>query len=159
MENPNGAAGANSASEDAARRIKDSATSALQQTRDVAQQKLQEGTQRLAGQVQSAASALHRAAGDVEQENSWIGMALHKTAEGLEGATRSLQEGDVRTLVTEINGFARRQPALFLGGALALGFILARVGKTAFEASPEALAAGGATEGREAAYPVRTGEA
>ncbi len=158
MENPNGATGANTASEESARRIKDSAKSALEQTRTAAEQKLQEGTQRLAGQVQTAASALHRAAGDVEQENGWLGIALHKTAEGLETATRSLQSGDVRSLVNELNGFARRQPAVFLGGALALGFVLARIGKTAFEGSHDELAAGGATEGYEAAYPAPVGE-
>jgi hypothetical protein len=38
----------------------------------------------------------------------------------------------------DLNGFARRQPALFLGASLALGFALARVGKTAIEQSSEA---------------------
>ena len=33
----------------------------------------------------------------------------------------------------DLNAFARRNPALFLGASVALGFALARVGKTAIE--------------------------
>jgi hypothetical protein len=36
-----------------------------------------------------------------------------------------------------VNSFARRQPALFLGASLAVGFVIARLGKTALENASE----------------------
>ena len=35
----------------------------------------------------------------------------------------------------ELNDFARRQPALFLGASLALGFVIARLGRAAIESA------------------------
>ena len=39
--------------------------------------------------------------------------------------------------VSDLNAFARRNPAIFLGASVALGFALARVGKTAIERATE----------------------
>jgi len=118
---------------DSASTVKDSASSVIERGKEAATRSVEEGAQRLAGSAESTASALRRAAEDLESDNAWIGAALRKGADGLEQATRTLSNGDLSRVVDDVNGFARRQPTLFLGACFALGFALARVGKTAIE--------------------------
>ncbi|MFO0752884.1 MAG: YHS domain-containing protein [Thermodesulfovibrionales bacterium] len=47
-------------------------------------------------------------------------------AEKVDRASRYLRESDADQLFRDVQGLVRRQPGLFLGGALATGFILAR---------------------------------
>lgn len=49
-----------------------------------------------------------------------------RAAEQIERLTNYLRQNDVNQLVREVEGFARRQPALFLGGAFLLGLTGAR---------------------------------
>lgn len=118
---------------DATRRVKDSATLLADQAKSNAKQALSDGAERAADTSQNVTQSLRRAADDVEGDQKWLGAALRKSADTLEHATQSLKGGDVNQALGELNGFARRQPALFLGASLALGFALARVGKTAIE--------------------------
>lgn len=136
MDNTNPGA-ADATPGDSARRIKDSASTVVERGKEAAMQKAHEGAERVASTAQTTASALRRAADDVEPDNAWIGKALRKSADGLEQATRSLAGGDYSRGIADLNAFARRQPAIFLGASLALGFALARVGKTAIEAATE----------------------
>lgn len=133
MDDSNGTPGVSTTPDDPARRIKDSAAHAIDKTKEAAAQKAEQGAERVAAYTQSAASALRRAADDVEGENTLIGKALRKSADGIEQATRSLAGGDINATVEDVNNFARREPGLFLGASFALGFALARVGKTALE--------------------------
>lgn len=121
--------------DDAARRIKESAATVLNRTKEVATEKVEEGVERLATSAKSTADALRRAAIEMDGENAWIGAALRKSADGLDRATRALADGGLSSGVADLNTFARNQPAIFLGASLALGFALARVGKTAIEAT------------------------
>lgn len=132
METSNGP-GADATPADSARRIKDSASTVLERGKEAAAATVEKGAEQARSTADSAASALRRAADDVESDNRWIGSALRKSAEGIERASRSLDGGDLSRALDDLNGFARRNPALFLGASLALGFALARVGKTAME--------------------------
>lgn len=125
--------GAGATPADAARRIKDSASNLIDRGKEAAASTVEKGAERARSSAQSTAGALRRAADDVETDNRWIGSALRKSADGLERAATSLEGGDISRAVDDLNGFARRNPALFLGASLAVGFALARVGKTAVE--------------------------
>lgn len=118
---------------DAARRIKDSASTLIDRGKEAAASTVEKGAEQARSSAQSTANALRRAADDVEGDNRWVGGALRKSADGLERAARSLEGGDISRAVDDLNGFARRNPALFLGASLAVGFALSRVGKTAIE--------------------------
>lgn len=141
MDTPNGMPGAEATPSDPARRIKDAASSTVERVKDAAAQQAERGVQQAASGAHSTADALRRVADDVGQDNAWISTALRKSAEGIERATQSLEGGDVSRGLTDLNDFARRQPALFLGASLVLGFALARVGKTALEDTQAAGAA------------------
>lgn len=118
---------------DAANRIKQAASGAISSAKDVASEAVHRGAERVERSSQGAAQALRRAADDCVAENAWIGSALRKSADGIERASGAIAGGDMNRILDDVNGFARRQPALFLGVSLALGFAAARVGKTAIE--------------------------
>jgi hypothetical protein len=132
--------GADTTPADAARRIKDSASTLIDRGKEAAASTVEKGAEQARSSAESAAYALRRAADDVEPDNRWIGSALRKSAEGVERAARSLEGGDISRTVDDLNGFARRNPALFLGASLAVGFALARVGKTAVERTTDGVA-------------------
>jgi hypothetical protein len=146
MDNSNGAPGADQTPAESARRIKDSASTLLdrgkdaastiiERGKDAAAQRVEQGRLNVTESAQSATSALRRAAGDVEGENALIGSVLRKSADTIEKATNAIASGDLSSGLSDLNAFARRQPAIFLGVSALLGFALARVGKTAIEAA------------------------
>lgn len=118
---------------DAARRIKEAGVSAFDHTKQAASQSFGQGAERVTGSVSAAANSLRRVADEVQGEHAWVGAALRKSADGLERATKSFSGGDLDACMQDLAGFAHRQPAVFLGSAFALGFALARIGKTAME--------------------------
>jgi hypothetical protein len=61
-----------------------------------------------------------------EQQQGTVARYVEQTAERVEGATNYLRARDVRALLDDTQQLARREPALFLAGALALGFVGAR---------------------------------
>ncbi|MGD9980955.1 MAG: hypothetical protein AB7H66_03555 [Hyphomonadaceae bacterium] len=133
MDNSTGTPGADTTPADAARRIKDSASTVIERGKEAAASTVEQGAEHVKTSADSAVSALRRAAADVENDNRWIGAALRKSAEGIERVTTSLDGGDPSRALDDLNGFARRNPALFLGASMIAGFALARVGKTAIE--------------------------
>ena len=56
-----------------------------------------------------------------------------KAADQVERFSGYLRETDVDEIVDEVRGFARRSPAVFLGGAVALGFLATRFLKSSSE--------------------------
>lgn len=55
-----------------------------------------------------------------------VSRATEHAADSLEQAANYVQDTDPRTMMSDINRFARRQPELFLGGALLAGVLLGR---------------------------------
>jgi ABC-type transporter Mla subunit MlaD len=142
METTDGEIGDNATQEDAAHRIKTAAASVLEQTKQVASETAQRGKETVASSVQTAASSLRRAADQTQDENALIGKTLRSFADGLEKASHSIEGADLNRSLQDINAFARREPAIFLGASFALGFALARFGKATIErAAPSAGAA------------------
>jgi len=61
-----------------------------------------------------------------DQDNAQIAQYADKAAEQIENLASYLRNTDISQMATQVERFARRQPALFLGGALALGLFGAR---------------------------------
>lgn len=84
--------------------------------------------------VHGWASALRTTARQLEeQEQGMSGRYAEWAADGIDRISRSLREQDLDALVHQVEDFARRQPALFLGGAVALGFLASRFLKSSAE--------------------------
>lgn len=123
----------NGHSGDIGQRIKRSASEAMQRTKTAANEEVRKGAQYVAGSASSAANAIRRVADEMEGDNSWMSSTLRRAADGIESATHNLQTGDISRVMNDVDAFARRQPALFVGASLLAGFALARLAKTAVE--------------------------
>lgn len=137
--------------EDAARRVRDAASDATQRVRDAAgsvvtdakhaaMQGLEDARAKAGNTGHTTASRLRDLAGQVETDLPWMATAFSKSAQGLDSVTDSLTRGDLNQTLSGLSDFARRQPAIFLGASVALGFALARVGKTVFDHPKDATA-------------------
>ncbi|MFA5514857.1 MAG: hypothetical protein WDA20_01090 [Desulfuromonadales bacterium] len=94
---------------------------------------LEEQKKGVSNSVQRFSSALEKAARDLEEDQPLAASIFHNGAQTLDKVSRTLQDRDAETLYRQVQDFARRQPALMLGGAFVGGFILLRLLKS----SPE----------------------
>jgi hypothetical protein len=72
------------------------------------------------------ANAVQRAAGEFESAVPQAAQYIRQTAGQIETVASAVRQRDMRELVGEVQEFARRQPALFFGGAVILGFAALR---------------------------------
>jgi len=116
--------------------------STSQQVQDQARQKVgqvtdqakQQATSRLSDQKQRASEGLGSMAHALrqtgqrlrEQDQGTVAQYTDQAADQIEHFSGFLRNRDVNELVGEVERFARRQPALFLGGAFTLGLLGAR---------------------------------
>jgi hypothetical protein len=126
MDNSNGAPGATTTPADSARRIKEAASHVIDRGREAAMQRRRTNAIRW---------HVRRAAADIEPDTPLLGSGLKRAADWLEEAAGHLGQGDLNRVVDNLNTFARRNPALFLGASLAAGFLIARLGKAAIEST------------------------
>jgi hypothetical protein len=85
----------------------------------------------IADQIDGLAKTVHRAGSEFEGQQDWLARAIGQGAAELEGLASALRKKDLGEIVSDVRGFAERQPAIFIGAALAAGFALARFGKIA----------------------------
>lgn len=84
------------------------------------------------------ASAVQRAAGEFESDVPQAAQYIRQAAGQIETVADAVRQRDMRELLGEVQQFARRQPTLFFGGAVILGFAALRFFKSA---APNAAAA------------------
>ena len=77
-------------------------------------------------EMRSVADALHRSGDQLEAEGSQAGRYAHWAADAFDRVAEHLRQNDMKALLRETQAFARREPGLVIGGALALGFALTR---------------------------------
>lgn len=131
MDNRNGETTATP--EEAARRVKEAAGSAAKDVKNAAMSGVESARTHAGDMGATTATRLRELAGQVESDLPWLSGAFNKSAEGLDSVTGSLTRGDMSQTLNSLSDFARRQPAIFIGASVALGFALSRVGKTALE--------------------------
>ena len=71
------------------------------------------------------------------------GRYTDQAADGVDRMARSLRDQDLETTLHQAEDFARWQPAVFMGGAVALGFMLSRFLKSSAERRRDAAAGRG----------------
>jgi gas vesicle protein len=107
---------------EAADAAKGVASGAVDQFNDRARDKQQSGADfidRFAGNIREAARAF-------ENEAPFAAKAINSAAEYVEGAGEKIRNGSFRDLVDNATGFAKRQPAAFLGLSVLAGFAAVR---------------------------------
>jgi ElaB/YqjD/DUF883 family membrane-anchored ribosome-binding protein len=73
-----------------------------------------------------------------DQLGSDIGDYIHRAAAAVEGFTDTLKQKDVEELLDDARDMVRRNPALAIGAAAAVGFVLVRLLKSASPADEDA---------------------
>jgi hypothetical protein len=85
-----------------------------------------------ASQIENFADALRDAAGSNDASSTSAHIA-EGTAEALDRISQTLRSKEIGTIVHDLESMARRQPALFLGAAVAVGFVAVRFLKSSGE--------------------------
>ena len=80
-----------------------------------------------AERIGSLAQAIHGAADEIAQEVPLAANYVHTAAEKLDNASKLLREKSVEDLMEMATDFAEERPYVFLGGAVAAGFVLMRL--------------------------------
>src|SRR5262245_57963399 len=118
--------------------IKEQATDlgrkASQGARDVAVQAQTQARNRLERGKQDAATTLTSVASTLlnsglqlrDEQQEMAGEYVERAARQIERAANYVQNADLREIVNEVEDFARRRPAVFIGSAFAAGLLAAR---------------------------------
>jgi ElaB/YqjD/DUF883 family membrane-anchored ribosome-binding protein len=81
--------------------------------------------------MEHAADAARQAAGSLRDEEAWLARLVDQGADKLSALAQSLRTNDPKALLSKTEEFARREPVLFTGAAVAIGFALARAATAA----------------------------
>jgi hypothetical protein len=85
-----------------------------------------------ASYLENVAGLVHQAAEVFDQEAPQAARYIHQAADQIDGVAEAVRSKSMREVTSEVQGFARRQPAIFFGGAMLLGFAAVRL----FRATP-----------------------
>jgi hypothetical protein len=109
-------------------RAKDFAGQAKEQTRRVAVQTRDQVQGLVTQQKDRVASRLGSLAGTLREagDEAGIGRYAGRAADQVDRLSVYLQDRDLREVVRDAESFARRRPAVFLGGTFLAGLLLAR---------------------------------
>lgn len=107
--------------------------------------------QTAASQIGAMAHALRNASAELEDRQEPLARAASRAADTIERFSRGLESRDLSDALHAAQDYARRQPALFFGGAFLLGIAAARFLKASGERAHPA------RDDYDPAYPVATG--
>ncbi len=115
--------GTAAAAREGAEQLKHKAVERVEDVRD----KAYASKARMAERVQRLGSAL-RSAGDnlKQQDDDVVARYAEKVSGRIERAAEYLRRSDPQQVLHDVEGFARREPAVFLGGAFLVGLAAAR---------------------------------
>jgi hypothetical protein len=107
--------------------VVDQAKNTFRDAREKATSSLGEGRRQAADQIGGIASAFHSAGEHLRNENQQrIAGLADSLADQVDQVANYLREADFNRLGRDLDGLARRQPAIVFGAAFALGIIGAR---------------------------------
>jgi hypothetical protein len=91
------------------------------------------GKDYVANRISSIADRVHASAGDLRRDEAWLADLLDESGRQLGSLAETLKRRDLGSLIGALERFARREPALFAGASVAVGFAAARLAKSTAE--------------------------
>ena len=126
----------------------DQAKTTFRDARDRAGSSLTEGRRQAAEQIGGIGGALHRTGEQLRDEDQApFADIADSVGRQVDRAADYLRESDGRTIARDIEGLARRQPAIVFAGAFALGLVAARFLKSSDPGAPRATSGSGPERG------------
>jgi len=108
--------------------VKETATLVADTARREATRKVESQRQRAAGELGEMANAMRQTSSQLrQQQTSSMPNFIDKAADQVERVSGYLENATLGDMVGRVEGFARREPFLFLGGAFAVGLLGARL--------------------------------
>lgn len=133
-ETKDGVQQAKDAAKQAVDQVQQKAQEVAGQAQDQAKSAMAARKEQAVDQLGSVAQAFRTTSNELRgQDKTMIAQYAEKAADQVERISGYLQARDVDQLVNEAEGFARRQPELFLGGAFLLGVLVGRFVKSSGE--------------------------
>ncbi|OYY72339.1 MAG: hypothetical protein B7Y47_03580 [Sphingomonas sp. 28-63-12] len=133
---PDAAAPAAAAS--AAQTIKDGAANLARQATDKARDYVAEGKTRAGGALDEVSRLMGDAADAVDEKiGPQYGQYARTAAEGIAGFSESLKAKEIEDLMADATAFVRKSPAVAIGIAAALGFVVARLVKAGLDSADD----------------------
>ncbi|MEX1158146.1 MAG: hypothetical protein WEC79_04375 [Thermomicrobiales bacterium] len=122
--------------------VKEQASKVTDKARDQATSRADEQKERAAQGIVGIAGALSQVSSSMRDQNPAVANFADTAASRLESFAGSLNDKDVSELMNDVERMARRQPALFIGGAFLAGVFAAR-----FLKSSSGMSGGGGSQG------------
>jgi ElaB/YqjD/DUF883 family membrane-anchored ribosome-binding protein len=131
-------AGASSAASSAAQTLKDSAALLTKNVGERAKGYVEDGKSRAGGALDELAQMMHDAAGTVDEKvGAQYGQYARTAAETVTGFSESLKAKNIDELIADASGFVKKSPAIAIGTAAALGFVLIRLVQSGLNAETD----------------------
>jgi ElaB/YqjD/DUF883 family membrane-anchored ribosome-binding protein len=122
----------------AAQTLKDEASKLGQQATEKARGLADEGKLRATGALDEFSKMMEDAAATVDEKlGEQYGQYARSAAQTLSDFSESLRDKEVDELIEDVRGFVRKSPAVAIGTAAALGFVLARVVKAGVDGTAD----------------------
>jgi ElaB/YqjD/DUF883 family membrane-anchored ribosome-binding protein len=122
----------------------DKAGEVLDQAKQQIAPQVESQKERIAGNLDTTASALRQTGEQLRsQDQAAVAQYLDRGADRIQQMAGYLRERQLTDLLADAEGFARRQPAMFLGAAFSLGLLAARFLKSSGGNQPRRLGAPG----------------
>ena len=83
--------------------------------------------------ISSLADRVRASAGNLRRDEAWLADLLDEGGRQLGSLAETLKRRDLGSLIGTLERFARREPAVFAGASVALGFAAARLAKSTAE--------------------------
>jgi ElaB/YqjD/DUF883 family membrane-anchored ribosome-binding protein len=114
--------------------LREQASAAISKLQSTAKDAMATGKDRTAEALDDVQAMIEDVAQTIDARvGPKYGAYAHKAADALSNMSTSLKSKDVEDLLEEARDFVRRRPAITIGGAAALGFLVARL----LKADPE----------------------
>lgn len=111
----------------AADQVKEDTAGLTEEAKRLAQDTAEKQKSAAAEQISRVAAALHSAAHELDQgDGTGFGRYADQAAGSLDRLSERIRNKDVRSILGDVEDFARNQPVLFITGAVAIGFALGR---------------------------------
>ncbi|MBY0285276.1 MAG: hypothetical protein K2W81_15105 [Sphingomonas sp.] len=122
------------ATQEAGTSFKDGATNFAKQAADKARDLASDGKARAGDALDEVSRLMGTAADTVDQKlGENYGQYARSAADGIASFSESLKAKEIDDLVADVQGFVRKSPAVAIGIAAALGFVVARLVKAGMD--------------------------
>jgi hypothetical protein len=128
--------------------VKSEALGVVSAVRQGLADKAEEQKDGVADRIGGIADRAHSTADELRDREAWLAGLIDRGARELDSFADAVRHRDINTMWSSLESFGRRQPALFMGAAVAAGFALTRLVRASMERQYHQAYTSGVSHGR-----------